>query len=316
MRSLRATLPLLLLAACSLGGPQQYRVPDLRILAIRDWVGTTAFADADAGDTVNLEALVANPRGRAGVAVQWYGCAPWTGGPLPGCLDPQRLAHPETLAAAPGVLALGGGPVAAGISSTSTVAVALGALQAVVGPALDALVASAEADPSLRCRLFIEVPVVAVASAEGVTEVAVKRVRLSPTAQIRGTALEGIYVLNTNPAIGSFYVNPASGGTCSSGTPIASPLPSGEVTLCATLNAGSIQTFNQCQTDGTFTGVDETMEFQWYVSAGDVAGTSFDGNATDDDLKITPVSGPFTLWAILRDGRGGTSWAVLDLAGP
>jgi hypothetical protein len=316
MRPPRATLPLLLLAACSLGGPQQYRVPDLRILAIRDWVGATTFADADAGETVNLEALVANPRGRAGAAVQWYGCAPWTGGPLPACLDPQRLAHPETLPGAPGVLALGGGAVAGGTSSTSTVTLALGALQPVVGPAFDALITAANLDPSLRCRLFIEVPVVAVASAEGITEVAVKRVRLSPTAQVRGTPLEGIYVLNTNPAIATIYVSPSSTDTCSTGTPIASPLPSGEVTLCATVSAASIQTFNRCETNGTLAGVDETMDFQWYVSAGEIAGTSFDGNATGDDVKVKPVSGPFTLWAILRDGRGGTNWAVLSLAGP
>lgn len=314
-------LPLALalgLAACALDAPQQYLVPDLRILAVRDWVATTAFADADEGEQVNLEALVANPRQRAGVTVDWYVCPPWSGGPLPSCLDPQRLASPDTLPARPDVAPLAGAAMAPGGSPLSLVSrVSVTVPTAQVGPALDALVAAAKLEPSLRCRLFIEIPVVAIVRAEGIAEVALKRVRLSPTTRVSGDPdLAGIYVLNMNPAVGTLWMNPTDVETCSTGVVVTTPLPAGEVTFCATAGAESVQTFNQCQPDGSLDGVVEELEFQWYVSAGAIAGASFDGNATGSHVEVTPPSGPFTLWGILRDGRGGTDWEVLELSAP
>jgi hypothetical protein len=306
------------LAACGLDAPQQYLVPDLRILAVRDWVATTAFADADEGEQVSLEALVANPRQRSGVNVDWYFCPPWSGGPPPSCLDPQRLARPDTLPEQPDVFAIPGAAMSPGGSPVSLVSlVTITVPTTLVGPAFDALIAAARLEPSLRCRLFVEVPVVAIVSAEGITEVALKRVRLSPSTRVSSDPdLVGIYVLNMNPAVGTIWMNPADVETCSTGVALTTPLPAGEVTFCATASAESVQTFNQCQLDGSLAGVEETLEFQWYVSAGEIAGASFDGNATGGHVKVTPVSGPFTLWGILRDGRGGTDWVVLPLAGP
>jgi hypothetical protein len=319
MRTLRSTLSLLLLAACGVDAPKQYRVPDVRILAIRNRVGTSAFADADRDELVNVEALVANPLGRAPITVEWYGCLPWIpslGAPPPPCLDGQRLAHPDSFAATPGVTRLGGGVVAPGVSSTSLVTIDLLTVQPAVDATFAALVAAAGLDPSLKCRLYAELPVVAIARAEGIAEVAVKRVRLSPIQRVQGTALEGIYARNVNPAIGTIYVNPTADGACATGQPLSTPLPPGEVTLCATASANSAQVYNQCQPDGSLLGVEEALEFQWYVSAGAISGSSFSGNAVGGDVKLTPPAGPFTTWAILRDGRGGADWRVLDLAGP
>ncbi|HSN14544.1 MAG TPA: hypothetical protein VLT61_07915 [Anaeromyxobacteraceae bacterium] len=329
-RALPPLLAGLLLAACGVDAPKQYRVPDVRILAIRDHVDPTSLADADQDQQVTIEALVANPRGRAPITIEWYGCLPWIpsqGAPQPACLDGQRLAAPDTLPSAPGVFALGGGAVAPGASATSLVTLDLSTIGPSVSAAFDDLIAGATwlpqrdaslppYDPTLRCRLYAEVPVVAIARAEGVTEVAVKRVRLSPTLRVRGTALEGIYVPNANPAIGSVNRDPTAPGGCAAAPPLAAPLPAGEITLCATATAASPETFNQCQVDGSLLGVQETLEFQWYVSGGTIDRASFDGNVVGDDVRLTPPAGPFTVWAILRDGRGGADWRAVDLPAP
>jgi len=79
----RRLLPLALLAlgACIDDLAPQYRVTDLRILAVRAEVPPAAadaasFADPMPGETLRLEALVANPLGHAPVTVTWYGCWP------------------------------------------------------------------------------------------------------------------------------------------------------------------------------------------------------------------------------------------------
>jgi hypothetical protein len=36
---------------------------------------------------------------------------------------------------------------------------------------------------------------------------------------------------------------------------------------------------------------------------------------TSNPIDLTPTVGPFTLWTIVRDGRGGTEWAVRSLTG-
>lgn len=322
MPTLRAALPsILLLAACGLDAPQQYRVPDVRILAIRDRVQGTSFADADEGDTVELEALVANPLLRAPVTVDWYYCPPWRDGlPLspPSCVDGAKLAAPDTLPAWPDVVRFttGGGALAAGISSVSAATLSLTAIQPQVSVAFDVLLAAARLEPALRCELFVELPIVAIARAPGVTEVAVKRVRLTPTARLSlpvNADLAGIYLPNRNPVTLPIVLNPSDADTCTGGGPVTSLLPPGEVTLCST---AGLEPHNQCQPDGSYLQIMETPAWQWYVSAGEIAGAGFDGNATGSSAKVTTVSGPFTLWQILRDGHGGADWRVLGLAGP
>ncbi|MGB8933048.1 MAG: hypothetical protein WCC48_17520 [Anaeromyxobacteraceae bacterium] len=321
MTTVRATLPaILLLAACSTNAPQQYAVPDVRILAIRDQVQGTAlppYADADEGQTVDLEALVANPLLRAPVTVDWYYCPPWREWlPVPSCLDPLKLADPAALTAQPDVFQLGGGAVPAAVSSVSAVTFSLSAIGPQLSTAFDRLLTAARAQPSRRCQLFVDLPIVAIARAPGVTEVAVKRLRLTPTARLalpQNADLAGYYVPNRNPVIGTMIMNPADADACTGGTPLTNPLPPREVTLCS---SATMERFNQCQADGTYLQVWENAEWQWYASAGEIVNARFNGNATAVSAKLEPVTGPFTLWQILRDGNGGADWQVHDLAGP
>jgi hypothetical protein len=307
-------------AACNLDAPQQYLVPDVRIIAIRDWVeGAPDRADADLEELLHLEALVANPLGRdpSTVTVDWYGCAPFTGTlPLPPCLDGARLAQPETFASAPGVVPLATGTLASGTpgADVDLRAASPSPLRALVAPALDLVYAAVVADPSLRCQAYVELPIVAIAHASDVTEVAVKRVRISPTSLLSiNPSTAGIYVLNDNPAILDVVSEPTSTDPCAGGAPLADPLPAGTFTVCAAPTATAAQTFNQCDADGNLTGIDEELEWQWYVSAGELGGTSFSGDATGDNVDLTPPGGAFTLWVIVRDGRGGSSWERFDL---
>lgn len=332
MRSLRPLLPLLaLLAGCNVESPKQYLVPDLRILAIRDRVDTSQAADSDLGQTLSLEALVANPRpDRPPATVDWYACAPVLAPPLPPCVDSSWLQRPDDLPSAPGVLSLGRG---------TSVSTALTALQGQIQGAVDGILLAASADPALQCRLYTEVPVVAIARAGGVTEVAVKRVRLTPTTEIAASfpALVGAYVVNLNPAVGTVQLSPTDADTCTGGAWLSmtclgpadcgggacaadgycdATFTAAKQKLCARGDPTWAQSYNQCQPDGTRVLVDEELEWQWYVSAGTIDQAGFDGNATGDTIDFTPPSGPFTLWAIVRDGRGGTDWIVRELSGP
>lgn len=330
MRSLRRLLPILaLLGACSVEAPQQYRVPDLRILAIRDWIGSTPTADADLGDTITLEALIANPQGRAPVTVEWYACAPVFAPPLPPCVDSAWLQRPDDFPSAPGVIPLG---------STARVSTGLPELQALLQAASTAFLQAAVAEPSLQCSLYAEVPVVAIARAGEVVEVAVKRVRVTPTTAIASyPSLVGAYVVNLNPAVGAVQLAPTDVDACSGGSSLATacsgpaecggsacapdgfcavPLTAGVTrTLCARGDTAWLQTYNQCGPDGSRLQLEEELEWQWYVSAGTIAQAGFDGNAVGNTVDLEPPSGPFTLWAIVRDGRGGTAWIVRDLDG-
>ena len=325
----RHLLPLLtLLAACTLDAPVQYLVPDLRILAIRDWVGPSpepliTSADADAGELVNLQALVANPLGRnpLTITVEWIACLPvlpFLGGPTSPCLDPARLAYPDELAASADVINLGTkGPDEIVRLDLADPLNLYGALAPTVAATLDALVIAATAAPVLRCSLFADLPVVAIARAPGVTEVALKRVRLTPTLAVStNPLLRDIYVSNLNPTIASVDSGPGDADACTGGTPVAATLPPGAVTLCARPTSESIQVFNQCQSDGSLVGVDEQIEWQWYVSAGSIAGSDFLGNAEGNNIALTPASGASTLWVILRDRRGGADWRTLPLSVP
>ena len=93
-------------------------------------------------------------------------------------------------------------------------------------------------------------------------------------------------------------------------------LPAGETTVCARPTADSYGPYNYCREDGTRAELKEEMDWQWYVSAGEIAQADFDGNAIDNPIDLTAPAGAFTLWTIVRDGRGGTSWTVtpLDIA--
>jgi hypothetical protein len=317
----RALLPLLTaLAGCAVDTPQQYLVPDLRILAIRATVLPSPpgrAADVKPGEPFRLEALVANPGGGP-ATVDWYACLPAEASPsLPPCLDPERLRDPDAFPSTPGVLALG-----SGASLDIDLAATQPTLVALLDGAVTAMVGLASTVPTLQCKLSPELPLVAIARSGGSTQVALKRLRINPEAALalpQYSALAVGYELNLNPVIPALALGPTNVDDCLGGDdlPDGALLPPGQVRLCGRTPA-DLQDFPQCQANGTVDPtVAEELEWQWYVDAGEIAQAMFDGNATRRTIELTPPPGAtFTLWAILRDGRGGTDWVVRTLTAP
>ncbi len=337
-----AALALAALAACNAKFAPQYLVADLRILDVRAEVSDPppdqppdTLADVQPGETLRLTALVGNPGG-APLTVRWKACPPLPGQAVPPCLDSDYVRDPARLDGAPGVLDLGEG-VSVEVKVPPEVA-----------PFLDERVALAQSQPAYACTLYVEVPVLAIATAGGEQRTAVKRVRVVPTATELGSTSTA-YVTNHNPVPSRVVMNPSSPSGCDGGTPIVRacasdaasdpacdgracvldatgdhvcaderPPPGGEVTLCA-LPGGTYtpEGFHVCEPDGTRVGAIEEVLYQWYATGGtfgsrDPSAGSGTGNQTDARVTFFPPDGPFTLWLLFRDGRGGTGWLRRD----
>jgi hypothetical protein len=265
-----------------------------------------------AGETLVLRALVANPLERAGLTVTWHGCPPPADESLPPCADLGFLANADRLATDPRVVQLGTcQPDEAGVC---TIAAALPDLSAAVAFALE----RAARDPAFSCRPYAELPVVAVASAADREVLALKRVRVVPTAaELAAAGTTGSYVANTNPAVSTVVRAPPQRGTCTGGTEIVpDPFPLGETTLCAVPASGWAQEFETCGTAGDRALAKEGADWQWFATAGKFP--EFDGattgNADRNEPRFVRPGGPFTVWTILRDGRGGEAWLAHDVA--
>jgi hypothetical protein len=333
MRSPRAPLLFLaLLAACTPAAPVQYRVPDLRILAINATTtagGAATLGTADAylstdaepsADTVTLTALVANPLARQSPTVRWFACAP----PLDTSpCNPEQLRDLDAFPTAPGVFelpALGTGETVSFAPASLPTVVKDGILGVMKGTLATALVRR-----TTECVLYVELPVIAIVRSGGIAEAALKRIRLLPPASLLTLypTVTDHYVPNHNPVIAEIRVNPTDVDACTGGTlvsAIVGPLPAGKNTICATATTTPTidVSYNQCTDVPIFSvsSIPETPEWQWYVSAGEISGTNFDGNAEGKKIELTPSPGPFTLWVIVRDGNGGTDWAYRDLSSP
>jgi len=306
-------------AACNTGFEPQYRVTELRILAVRAAlvpVVEPPRADVEPGETVRFEALVANPLGRAPLTVSFYACAPAASeASLPPCLDPEVLKDPAALATTPGVLLLGRDVLAAGDGDEAAVDYTVPD-GAEVASVIDAVIQRAVAEPTYRCSLYAEVPVVVVAEAGGRTEVAVKRVRVTPPAAELAPypELQDAYVANVNPRRPLVFRAPPFEGRCDERTPLASgPYPMGLTELCGT-PPDEPQRYNVCGTAGVESSTPETRSWQWFVTAGTFPDSDGIGNTTESTPEFERPPGPFTLWLVLRDGRGGVSWTAHDVA--
>jgi hypothetical protein len=311
-RAVRRLVPpaLLLALACNTGFEPQYRVTDLRILAVSAQVVGSRSADVSLVDAVQLETLVANPRGRAPLTVRWFACVPAALEAVPPCVDPEFLKDPVGLAAANGVpeIARGERPAAIPLSELAQLGGALEELSA-------AVIALALAEPTFRCRLYVELPLVVVAEADGARQVAVKRVRLVPRASDLAPypELGARYELNLNlnPRVAGVLRAPGDEETCDGGAPLADPVPAASV-LCARGDAP--QPFEVCGPSGEPARVTETYSWQWYATDGEFPEFDGIGNATGGSVEFTRPPGAFTLWAIVRDGRGGEAWQRYDFA--
>jgi hypothetical protein len=332
-----------LLAACNTGFDPQYRVTDLRILAIRDYPANapppSPAADLNPTDTLALDALVVNTLSRPGFEVRWVACLPPASDALVPCADNAYLADPAKLLAAAsvpgsGVLLLPSGP---------HIEVPLPDVTA----ALQFAVYLASRDQTYECRLYSELVVVAIAQAEGKQSIAQKRVRILPTAQQLASTpgVENRYTLNLNPIFGDIRLQPDDRITCAGGISICwvpgqckgsssmapfpgpfptAPFPAGKIVMCGQGGAGdtnlggggsggAVGQYNVCNPSPPGTRstsqVNEILDWQWYVTDGDFPKVGGVGDAMGGDVDFERPPGAFTLWAIVRDGRGGVDWA-------
>jgi hypothetical protein len=295
----RRLLPPALLAlalGCTDPVAPQYLVKDLRILAIQAEVISDGqgASDADAGDRLRLSALVANPEGLP-MTVQWIACAPLLGETVSPCLDNAVLRDPARLLAHPEVIPLGTGE-----SVETDVAPEL-------GPAILGITQGAS------CPRYLELPVIAVASAGERRQMALKRVRLVAYQHLAPSG----YVRNQNPRLLELRAGVADPDLCSNGTPVTGPI-SGRQELCGRMADGADQTFIACNSRNQSVAAVEALSWQWYVTGGtfedlDDDGPREAGNVFGREVAFLPPEGPFTLWVIARDGRGGTSWQVYNV---
>ncbi len=316
----------LALLACNTGFEPQYRVTDLRILAVRADVNGGTTCDVMPGDVLELAALVANPRGSV-VTVSWFACPPIVGERSP-CLDPEFLRDPVGLAGtypAGRVLFLGN-DVAPPLLPVPDLGDALAA-------AIGLLKDPVYGDPTFACRLYVPIPVVVVAEGDGRREVATKDVRVVPTVEmltandIAWTPVPitaGDYVLNANPGILDVVSGPDDRDLCTAGTSVGgiASLPTGETVLCGKPGYygqpgyDSAQDFIQCGAGTDRTWTKESLSWQWYTTGGTFPQVGGEGNAMGRSIDFERPPDAFTLWAILRDGRGGVAWTRRDVAAP
>ena len=315
-------------------------VNSLRILAAADHIDNgdgVDWADAQVGDTVTLSALVANPTGIPTVTVTWVTCLPSLNDTLTPCANETVLRQPAdliTMAADPtsGVLQLG-------VGETIQYTVPLE-----VQPLLDQLIARADGSLNAECSIYIEAPLIIIAQgSDGSVVTALKNLRLSPWGQIGPNTTDPAlryYVRNANPDLTELDLPPdfsaCAGqtlvkacqsdadcgglpGTCSAAgwCPPAS-FPSGNLAVCAQLNATAAQRYYYCGLDGVDGSELEQPSITWYSTAGTQASISNSNTAGTPDLKSRTFEmfdrppGPFTLYGVVRDGRDGENWIAQD----
>lgn len=318
----------LLLAACNSGFQPQFLVTDVRILAVRDSApgfdpDSPSTADVAPGDPFVLEALVANPLLRPGLTVGWFACLPPASDALTPCDDRTFLEDPSRLTTEPAIVPLGlnvfpsAGPdpsVVASISAPLTDPATATTLAAALRFALDV----AAAGNGYECRLYAELPVIVLAEAGGVRSLALKRVRIASAAAnaahdppLPGPAVT--FTTNANPVVTDVLRASPDPDACTTGASLSSPpFPAGRTPLCGAADAP--QPFSVCDPDPRLVG--ESQSWQWYATAGDFPDESGGvGNATGQNVDFTRPATAFSLWAIVRDGRGGTGWTRWDLGG-
>jgi hypothetical protein len=298
--------------ACNTGFEPQYRVTDLRILAVRAEVSGSIQADACFDDSVQLAALVANPLGRTGLAVRWFLCAPSPTGALTPCQDPGFLADPDLLVGSSAVeLQAGAG------TGEQPPAFTLSSLPPDVAAALATDLKAAEdralAQATYQCSVFVEIPLVVVATAEGRRDVALKHLRLVQRPADVHPPLDG-YVVNHDPQPADVFTSPTDPEACTGGNSVttSSPFPAGRVVICG--QHDTPETYYVCGPAGERIPTTEAYTWQWYVTAGNFPDVGGVGNAQGSHLDFERPAGPFTLWAILRDGREGSSWMRFDVS--
>lgn len=303
-----------LLGACNVNVDPQFRVKDVRVLAVRSHVLGGTFADPFPGDTVVLDALVANPLARPGLAVDWFVCLPGGTEAVAACSDLATLADPGRLRA---LAAVRGSPVVELPDHGTTARFLVPALtDAGISKALQLVIRNAVKQPTYRCSLYAPIWVAAFASAGGKQSTATKVVRVKPPSALtdfKATGVENLdqYVRNDNPMMTDLLRAPRP-DTCAGGPSIrTAPFPAGRTVICG-VEPEVEEQYIACDPSGTTTSsVPDPMSFQWYVTDGDFPKEGGVGNARGNDLEFDRPAGAFTLWSIAHDDRGGADWVTV-----
>ncbi len=315
------------LAGCVSGFDRNDQIVNsLRILGVRAQVDSgdgIDWADADAGDTVHLSALVANPGGLATVTTTWLACLPVAGKTQP-CTDPAFLRDPTTIipmaydTANTGVLMLGQGTDVQGTAIDYVV-------PDEIEPLLQMLLDRADAQVNAQCALYMQIPLLIIAqdSANGAVFSAVKNLRLSPWKEIQqaNDPAYMYYIRNSNPTVDGFNLGPSTVTLCD-GQPLQAgyAFPDGPQTICLSLLPRPPQTYYVCTLDGPDLAnpVPEQPDVTWYTTGGALSSLAPPSDGSGGNLGtrtytvFTRPPGPFTIYGVVRDGRDGEAWIAQD----
>ena len=321
------------LASCESGFERNDQIVNsLRILGASAHIDNgdgVDWADAEVGDTITLNALVANPNNIPTVTVHWETCLPNLNNTLTPCADENVLRNPVNLIGMAGVLELG-------VGDTIMYTVP----EQGVGDLLSALITRAQdpTTPNAQCSIFIEAPLIIIAQgSDGSVVTAVKNLRLSPWSQTGMGASDPAlqhYIRNVNPSIEALNIPndksacvgqtlvascssdaECNGGTCSTdGWCPPAPFPAGNQTICGQIPDADSQLYYYCGLDGVDGSELEYPSIIWYATAGSQATVANSNTAGTPDLASRTFEifarppGPFTLYGVVRDGRDGENW--------
>jgi hypothetical protein len=121
------------------------------------------------------------------------------------------------------------------------------------------------------------------------------------------------YVANANPAFGAIALEVDGGVVAPESVP-----PGAEVTLRVRWSADQVETYVvHDRADDSLTERRESFRVSWFTTAGVIpvvtTGRAEDDLGTDTSTAWqTPDAGSGTLWAVLRDSRGGAAVQVLQ----
>lgn len=310
MRGLVVAALALLLCACSQTFDPVSNVEGFRVLDMR-----AEPPDLHPGDVATLDSLVVNPKDpSAPVSVLYLGCDP-----APSVYAENPCARYQTVTDASQLLSPDGGlPPGAhfiGINRGSYTAPAdlfssvpaddlarkRGVLAVILGIALQADVSSLPSGDAAK-ELIQKVLTKQIPS-----QLIIKRIRISEDPE-----------LNHNPVLGLVADDE---GVLRREHPLL-VAPGQSVPLFARASEGAQEPYVAVGPDGTTDSRTETPVLSWFTSAGaldksrtvdsdpDQFFTAPDGSSDDAQHAISSGRG-FTLWVVLRDGRGGTDWAAL-----
>jgi len=266
------------------------------------------------------------------------------GGPGLPCLDPAILRDPARLDSTPGVIDLG-----VGESVTFTLPPSLAPLlQALVDQARQDPPRACTLYAEVPVLALVSAPGTTRIAAKTVRATPWQALRQEPPpgAYVRNTdpVLGAVRAGADDPgacAGGVPVARPcAADADCSSAACVAGPggpdapgacadpMPAGRLDLCARVAEPPVpipdpapimgsQVYAECRADGTNQTFFESLTWQWYATGGVLERTDGGapgdlGDVTGQQVRFTRPEGSFTLWLILRDGRGGEDWIRRD----